>query len=188
MTQSACAVALFFAAAAFAADNAFLPPGPTTTVTPSNCIIGVLEADGHYTTLLSALDASGLSGRMHGDEIFTLFAPTNDAFQNMPGFADLQREPAAMTAFLKNHLVANRRFPTADFPKLGTLPALGGESLRFSSTDGKWMINDAIVVDPDMNASNGIVHGIDAVLVNHKASKVGETTIPAEQSEYVTDD
>jgi len=182
LTRLICATILAFGATVFAADNALF--GNTSNYTADECIIGVLETDGNYKTLLSALECSGLTDMLHGNKNVTLFAPNDDAFQNMPGFDDIQRNPAAMAALIRNHIVSDRRLTSQEFANHSTVSTMGNETLRFANTDGKWMVNDSIVQQTDKNANNGIVHEIDAVL---SIPSTDQTQAVSDESELFKD-
>jgi uncharacterized surface protein with fasciclin (FAS1) repeats len=132
-------------------------------------IIQTAEAAGNFTTLLAALDATGLDQALRGPGPFTVFAPTDDAFDALPdGTVEaLLGDLDALTRILTYH-VASGKVPASEVVKLDAMSVetIGGELVWIDVKDGKVILNDvAEVVITDIYASNGIIHVIDAVLV-----------------------
>lgn len=133
-----------------------------------------------YSTLVSALKTAGLAETFMGEGEFTVFAPTNDAFAAVPkATLDNLMKPEnkeQLQNLLKYHVVSGE-WKAADVIKAiednnnaYTVTTLQGENLTLSLKDGKVMVKDAkgkmaTVADADMDASNGVIHGIDAVLM-----------------------
>lgn len=128
-------------------------------------IVDVARQAGTFETLLSALDAASLTETLQGDGPFTVFAPTDAAFAALPAgtLEGLLEDPDALAAVLTYHVVAGRT-TSAQVADLETITTLQGGDLSIASDDGV-SINDAAVTTADVEASNGIVHVIDAVLV-----------------------
>jgi transforming growth factor-beta-induced protein len=132
-------------------------------------IIQTAEAAGNFTTLLAALDATGLDQALRGPGPFTVFAPTDGAFDALPdGTVEaLLGDLDALTRILKYHVVSGE-VPASEVVKLDgmSVETIGGELVWIEVKDGKVILNDvAEVVITDVYASNGIIHVIDAVLV-----------------------
>ncbi len=142
-------------------DAVLLPPepGPGT-------IIEVATAAGDFTTLLAAVEAAGLTATLSGDGPFTVFAPTDAAFDALPeGALDaLLADPDALEEVLLYHVVA-RAVPSSEIVTLAELTTVQGDTVAITVSNGTVMINDATVVTADVEASNGIIHVIDAVLL-----------------------
>lgn len=126
--------------------------------------IAVADPD-NFSTLVAALTAAGLVDVLDGEGAFTVFAPTDDAFAALPeGTIEyLLDNIDILTQVLTYHVVSGEAFST-DLSNGQTLTTLQGDSLTVSIA-GSVMINDATVVIPDVDASNGVIHVIDAVLV-----------------------
>ncbi len=126
--------------------------------------IAVADPD-NFSTLVAALTAANLVEALDGDGAFTVFAPTDEAFSALPeGTIDyLLDNIDILTQVLTYHVVSGEAFST-DLSNGQSLTTLQGDSLTVS-IDGTVMINDATVVIPDVDASNGVIHVIDAVLV-----------------------
>ena len=129
-----------------------------------NDIVSVLQADGSFTTLLSALDTAGLTEALATGGPYTLFAPTDDAFAALPAgtLDDLSAEE--LSAILQVH-VLNGAVMAADAAALTEAPTLQGSALSIHADAGMLYINDAAVTRPDLEASNGVIHVIDTVLL-----------------------
>lgn len=116
-------------------------------------------------TLCKALRAADLVETLREAGPFTLFVPSNDAFDKLPeGKLDaLLGDKEKLRAVLKCHIVRGRLM-AADVMKLDEVETLGGQKLRITTEDG-WHINDAKVIKTDIIARNGVIHVIDTVLM-----------------------
>jgi uncharacterized surface protein with fasciclin (FAS1) repeats len=129
-------------------------------------IIGVAEEDGNFTTLLDALDAANLTDTLEGEGPFTVFAPTDDAFDALPsGTLDaLLNNTTALREILLYH-VTDERLTSEDVADLTNITTLQGEDIPVNVTDEGIFVGDAQITVADINASNGVIHAIDAVLI-----------------------
>ena len=129
-------------------------------------IVGVASANPTTTTLVTALDAAGLVEALQAPGPFTVFAPTDDAFAALPeGVLDQLVQPEnkdALTKVLTYHVVEGAVM-AADVTD-GEVPTLEGQSLTLSTADGV-TVNGATVTTADVEASNGVIHLIDTVLL-----------------------
>jgi uncharacterized surface protein with fasciclin (FAS1) repeats len=131
-------------------------------------IVDTAVAAGQFKTLAKALDAAGLVATLKGSGPFTVFAPTDAAFAKLPA-GTLQNllkpeNKAKLTAILTYHVVPGA-VTAEQVTKLSEAKTVNGAVLKVSLRDGKVMINDADVVKPDIETSNGVIHVIDAVLL-----------------------
>ncbi len=143
---------------AFAQDEA---PEPTQN------IVEIAAGDPQFSTLVELVTAAGLVETLSDPNgVFTVFAPTNDAFAKVdPATLEmLQADTALLTEVLTYH-VAPSTLGSADITDGGSRLTVQGEYLTFSVTDGAVMVNDANVVAADIAATNGTIHVIDTVLV-----------------------
>jgi len=140
------------------------PAKDDATPAPGACIIDALKADGHYTTFLKMLDETQLSAEMH-DKVFTVFAPTDEALQKYGNLGALRADREGLKAVLNNHLVADTRLSSNDLKTVPKLITRGG-AMWTVHADGK-LVNDAKVVQPDLSADNGTIHGIDQLLMKN---------------------
>jgi len=121
-----------------------------------------------FTTLVAALTAADLVDTLSGDGPFTVFAPTNAAFDKLPaGTVDtllLPENKDDLIAVLTYHVVPGKIMSTdlSDGQKAETLQ---GEEVTITIADGTIKVNDATVATADVEASNGVIHVIDSVLL-----------------------
>jgi len=135
-------------------------------------IIDTALAAGNFSTLAAALGAAGLIETLKGDGPFTVFAPTDEAFSKIPSatLSDLLQpeNKAKLTAILTYHVVSGK-VSAAEVTDLESATSLQGQTLKISTKDGL-KINDAKVVMADVQATNGVIHIIDAVLIPSAAA------------------
>lgn len=136
-----------------------------TVLIPKNDIIEVARSAGQFKTLLTALDAAGLTDALRADGPFTVFAPTDEAFAKLPAgtLEALLQDKARLTSILTYHVVPGRVM-SSQAAKLTEAKTLQGGLLKIDATSGV-KINDAQVVKADVEATNGVVHVIDAVVI-----------------------
>ncbi len=186
-----------------AAGGKVMVDGATVTKTDifaSNGVIHVIDAvllpasddivttavkAGSFSTLAAALKAAGLIDTLKGEGPFTVFAPTDTAFARLPaGTVESLLEPEnreKLAAILTYHVVPGRVYAEDALAakKAGTV---GGPPLRFASKGGAVRVNGATVVLADLDASNGVIHVIDSVLLPPERQARG----PSARDEIVT--
>ena len=131
-------------------------------------IVQVAVAKGKFNTLFAAVKAAGLSETLQGPGPFTVFAPTDAAFAKLPaGTIDaLLADKAKLAAILTYHVLAGKVMAADIVETDGAKPAtVNGQALNIVLSGGKVYVNGAQVVTADIVASNGVTHGIDAVLL-----------------------
>lgn len=124
---------------------------------------------GEFTTLLAAVEAAGLTSALAGEGPFTVFAPTDAAFEALPPrVIDALLDPAnrdLLESLLLYHVVG-REFTDADVSVREVVPTLlDGQSLVLEHVSDALLVNGVEVVTPDVRATNGVIHVIDEVLV-----------------------
>jgi uncharacterized surface protein with fasciclin (FAS1) repeats len=147
-------------------------PGATTNATTANPtaaarqnIVEIAAGAPNFSTLTSAIKAAGLEETLKADGPFTVFAPTNAAFKKLaPGVIDaLLQDKAKLRAILEYHVVMGK-IMGKDVTSRDTKTVQGG-SLKVSNANGAVTVNDAKVVQSDIEASNGVIHGIDTIVM-----------------------
>jgi uncharacterized surface protein with fasciclin (FAS1) repeats len=120
---------------------------------------------GSFKTLATALSVAGLIEALKGAGPFTVFAPTDEAFAKLPaGTVDaLLKDIPKLTKILRYHVVSGK-FSAKDLAALKTVRTLEGGSVSIDATN-RVKIDDAEVTTSDIQASNGAIHVIDAVLL-----------------------
>jgi uncharacterized surface protein with fasciclin (FAS1) repeats len=130
-------------------------------------IVDVAVAAGSFDTLVAAVTAAGLGETLSGEGPFTVFAPTDDAFAALPaGLVEcllLDENEAALTAILTYHVVSGAVMST-DLTA-GPVPTVQGEDITVDLTNGVTLNESVTVASADIEASNGVIHVIDGVLV-----------------------
>jgi transforming growth factor-beta-induced protein len=146
-------------------DKVLLPPAPVKD-TPN--IVQLGEAAGNFNTLVAAVKAAGLTETLSGAGPFTVFAPTDTAFEAALKALGITAEEALklpnLGDILKFH-VASGKVMSTDLSNGMKVPTLEGSELTVT-IDGKTVkIGDATVTQADVEASNGVIHIIDKVLL-----------------------
>ncbi len=142
-----------------------LTASATEQETPLSTVFDIVNSNPKLLTFRKALDRTGLSSALKLGGDITVFAPTNEAFDQWPAdeLAKLFAHPAALTTLVELHLVDG----TIDTKTLRTRQYLVtrlGRLVSVMMDDPYILINDARIVDGDRKASNGVVHMIDTVL------------------------
>nr|WP_245778798.1 fasciclin domain-containing protein [Dokdonella immobilis] len=129
-------------------------------------IVDTAVAAGSFKTLATALEAAGLVDTLKGPGPFTVFAPTDAAFAKLPAgtVEGLLKDKPKLTAILTYHVVAGN-VKAADVVKLDSAKTVNGQSVAIKVVDGKVMVDNATVTTADVEASNGVIHVIDTVLL-----------------------
>jgi uncharacterized surface protein with fasciclin (FAS1) repeats len=144
-----------------------LSVAPARAQQPQN-IVDTAVAAGSFTTLAKALTAADLVGTLKGQGPFTVFAPTDAAFAKLPaGTLESLLKPEnkdKLRRILTYHVVAGE-VRAADVVKLQSAKAVSGDSIAVKVRDGKVHVDDASVTKADIQASNGVIHVIDAVIL-----------------------
>lgn len=134
-------------------------------------VVDIAVGSADHSTLVAAVKAAGLVETLKGPGPFTIFAPTNAAFNALPaGTVDGLLKPEKkedLTKILTYHVVAGS-VKAADLKDGQKVKTLQGEELTVSIKDGKVSINGANVTAADLTGSNGVIHVIDAVLMPKK--------------------
>jgi uncharacterized surface protein with fasciclin (FAS1) repeats len=137
---------------------------------PLTDLVSTADAAGDFSTLVAAINAAGLVTALQGPGPFTVFAPTDAAFSELPaGTVDYLLFPGnkdQLRTFLLYHVVVAELDSKALVDLEGLeLEMLNGETVAISvMMDGTVMVNEANVVMADVMASNGVIHAIDMVL------------------------
>jgi uncharacterized surface protein with fasciclin (FAS1) repeats len=138
--------------------------GATTT---GGTLAEVIANDSSYSTLRQAVQAAGLESTLSGTSPVTVFAPNNEAFAALPqGTLDrllLPENKAQLQKVLSYHVVPGR-VTSADIQP-GEVNTVEGQAVTIASSGGNVSVNDATVSQPDITASNGVIHGINKVLL-----------------------
>jgi uncharacterized surface protein with fasciclin (FAS1) repeats len=166
-------VAIFALSACAPQATPIAAPMPEATEVPepevmAMDIVDTAVANGSFTTLAAALQATGLVDALKADGPFTVFAPTDEAFAKLPaGTVEGLLKPEnleQLKAILLYHVVEGKVM-AADVAGITSATALSGKDLAVKVDMGNVYINESKVVLADVEASNGVIHVIDAVLL-----------------------
>lgn len=134
----------------------------------SENIVATAKRAETFGTLLAAAEAAGLAETLANDGPFTVFAPTDEAFAKLPaGTVENLLKPEnkeQLARILKFHVVAGRVY-SVDAARAGKAETLAGKELVFGTSDGKLQVGSANITAANVDASNGVVHVIDQVLL-----------------------
>ena len=138
-------------------------------------IVGTAIQTGTFNTLAQALQAADLVDTLKGPGPFTVFAPTDQAFANLPpGTLEVLLKPEnkeQLRAILTYHVVPGR-VTAADIRKTTSAKTVNGQELRVSFLKGVAWVNDSRITRADVAASNGLIHVVDKLVL----PKMGEIT------------
>ncbi len=168
--------------------------GQATTVRAADDIVDTAVSAGSFNTLVAAVQAAGLVDALKGGDPFTVFAPTDEAFSELPeGTVESLLKPEnkeQLANIPRYHVIAGRVYSDAAVDGREAKTLLG-QNLRVSVGDGVAKINDAKLLATDIDASNGAIHVIDAVLLpQDKVSAQGHGIVgnPVLRLDGITDD
>ena len=131
-------------------------------------IVDTAVSAGNFTTLAAALEAGGLVGTLKGDGPYTVFAPTDEAFAKLPDgtveYLLLPENKDELVKILTYHVVAGK-VEAVDVVTLSSATTANGSDVQIRVDDGSVFVNNAKVVATDIQASNGVIHVVDTVIL-----------------------
>jgi uncharacterized surface protein with fasciclin (FAS1) repeats len=123
----------------------------------------------NMTTLYRGILASGITGFLNNGDLYTFFAPSDTAFRKLPeGIINDLLKPEnkpRLVQLLRNHIVAGK-LNFKDLQNGDKLKTLDGDELLVTENWGKTSINNSVIQNGDIEASNGTLHSLDKVLLN----------------------
>ncbi len=138
------------------------------TATPiGNDVVETAMSSDQFTTLVAAIQAADLADALQSAENITVFAPTNEAFEALPdGLLEMLLKPGNKEVLVKilTYHVLPVEVPAAAVTA-GPANTLEGSAVDITVDDGSVKVNEATVVQTDIEASNGVIHVIDQVLI-----------------------
>ncbi|XP_053422510.1 transforming growth factor-beta-induced protein ig-h3 [Nycticebus coucang] len=141
----------------FTVDRVLTPPMGT--------VMDVLKGDSRFSMLVAAIQSAGLTETLNREGVYTVFAPTNEAFQAMPPeeLNKLLGNAKELANILKYH-VGDEILVSGGIGALVRLKSLQGDKLEVSSKNNMVHVNKEAVTEPDIMATNGVIHVITSVL------------------------
>ncbi|MEO0513043.1 MAG: fasciclin domain-containing protein [Planctomycetota bacterium] len=150
------------------ASNGIIHVIDTVLMPSTDDIVATAAGAGSFSTLVTAVKAAGLVEALQADGPLTVFAPTDDAFADLPaGTVESLLKPAnreKLQAILTYHVVSGRVYSDAALAAQSAHTLQGGD-IRISLRNGRLTINDATVISSDIDTANGVIHVIDGVLL-----------------------
>ena len=136
-----------------------------TSVASAADIVETAVSAGQFKTLVTALQEADLVDTLKGDGPFTVFAPTDAAFAKLPAGAldALLKDKSKLSAVLTYHVVPGKVMAAQVKP--GDVKTVQGQALHVATKGGSVMVDNAKVTKADINASNGVIHVIDTVIL-----------------------
>lgn len=142
-----------------------------TTAMPQTKLVETVAAQGTLNTFSKAIAAAGLANILNSEGPFTVFAPSDAAFEKLPaGQLDGWLKPEnkdQLISVLKYHVTPGR-VSEQDVAKLTQTKTVNGETAQIKRSGEATMINDAKITTRDLGSSNGVIHVIDQVLAPTK--------------------
>lgn len=142
-------------------------PAAATKATASGTIVDIAAANASFETLVAAVKAAGLADVLSGKGPFTVFAPTDEAFAALPkGTLETLLKPenkAKLQKILTYHVVPGAVLSNSIKP--GQVNTVQGQPVTLKTKGNRVKVNDANVVTADIQASNGVIHVIDRVIL-----------------------
>lgn len=136
--------------------------------TKEQTIVEVAAGNKDFSTLVAAVKAAGLVDTLSGKGPFTVFAPTNAAFEKLPkGTVETLLKPEnkeKLIAVLTYHVVAGKVM-AADVVKLEKAKTVQGQEVKIAANSEGVKVNESKVVKTDIETKNGVIHVIDTVLL-----------------------
>lgn len=129
-------------------------------------LLETAKSAGNFKTLIKVAEAAGLLDTIEHADSLTVFAPTDDAFNNLPQstFDELLQDIPKLKRIVAYHAVFGD-VRSDDLAQIDEAPTVEGSILAIESSDGKVKVNNANVLKTDILADNGVIHVIDEVLV-----------------------
>jgi len=131
-------------------------------------IVDTAVSAGSFNTLAAALKAADLVDVLKGQGPFTVFAPTDEAFDKLPeGTVASLLKPEnkdKLQSILTYHVIGGK-YMAKDVTKMSTAKTVNGQSFTISIRDGNAMVDNATITQVDISASNGVIHVIDSVIL-----------------------
>lgn len=161
------AIALMLVLASFGMAQDGSTDADTATATGETATIAdILMERPELSAFATLMEETGLLEEVADPGVFTLFAPTDEAFDRLGADAleEFLGREGAIEALLRNHIALGGSSSSA-LAAMGTLTNIAGEVYFITEANGGLEVNGAMIATPDLEASNGVVHVIDTVLV-----------------------
>lgn len=161
-------IAKILSIGALLASAATFTAWASSSANTTDDIVDIAAGNESFSTLVAALQAAELVDVLQGEGPFTVFAPTNEAFSKLPeGTVEALLKPEnkdKLVAILTYHVVAGE-VHAAEVVNLSEAKTVEGSAIEISTDDQGVMVDNARVITADIDASNGVIHVIDEVIL-----------------------
>lgn len=145
------------------------PTAEGATTGQGETVADLAASDESFSTLATAIEAAGLTETLSGEGPYTVFAPTNEAFEALPeGTLEqlLLPENKDVLAQVLTYHVLPEELPASELTA-GEVETVEGTpiTVEVDEAAGGVMVNNAMVIEPDIQASNGVIHAVDQVIL-----------------------
>ena len=166
--------------------DAVIDPANSDEEEVTNTIVDIVVASENHTTLETAVIAAGLAETLSSEGPFTVFAPTDAAFELIPAdvMSSLLMDPMGSLTYVLTHHVHSGNVLSTDLTDGMMVPTVAGTDLTVSITDQGVFIDGAAVSQADIVADNGVIHVIDAVMVPSDLD-IEESPFSINESKYL---
>jgi uncharacterized surface protein with fasciclin (FAS1) repeats len=158
---------------------------PATTTSANATVVELAANNDSFSTLAQAVQAAGLAQALSAPGPYTVFAPTDEAFAELPdGALELLLEPenrGLLQEVLTYHVVPGR--VTSDQLSTGSVDTLGG-GVAIRLAEDRVIVNDGSVIQADIPASNGVVHAVNRVLLPRELRETLISQLNGQQQSY----
>ena len=145
-----------------------IQPGAQMMMDEGKSVVGIASSTDSLSVFVQAVNAAGLADTLNSAGPYTIFIPTNEAFNALPeGKLDELMKPEnkeKLASILKYHVVSGT-IMTGNLQDGQTVPSIAGSDLEITTSDSTVMINGATILKTGMEASNGVIYVIDEVLM-----------------------
>lgn len=131
-------------------------------------LVETASTSGSFKTFVTAVKAAGMSDTLKNSGPYTVFAPSDSAFNQLPPetLNTLMKDKARLSEMLSHHVIPGK--VTVAEVKPGPVKTLQGDTVNLKSDNGKVTVENANVIQSDLLADNGVIHEIDAVVLPEK--------------------
>ncbi|KEO73542.1 fasciclin domain-containing protein [Anditalea andensis] len=164
-------ICLLFLFTAISGYTTFDPVNEKKSLPDENTLMDIAVQTEFLSTLVKALQAGELAGTLQEDGPFTLFAPSNGAFDKLPsGTLQELMQPGNRQRLkeILNHHIVPGKITAADLSDGQTLKSLGDSNLNVRNKGNQIMINGATITTLDIGASNGVIHIVDSLILSRR--------------------
>ena len=149
----------------FLAATSILLLSACASVSGPQPVAATIASNPELSTLSGLISKAGLTAKLNGEGSFTVFAPNNEAFKAVPAktMDEMAANPARLTQVLTYHVLASKAM--SKDVKDGSVKTLQGGNIALAKAGDFVTVEDAVVQTADINATNGVVHIVDRVLL-----------------------